>query len=203
MGISFTFIILIGYFLAIQIAKSKDLDYIKVSYSLIIIIFFAIIGSRLYYIIFHEQILFWNGGTGSSGVWLGGFIGVAVVTFIFNINIWKLLDSIAIPITLSIIIGRTSCFFNGCCYGVYPVQLYEAGFSVILLLMSIYLLKYSEFDGQSFLLIMIFYPLSRILFEFLRVDNTVFILGFSLPQWIYLTIFIAGAIIIKKRNIVS
>ena len=201
MNINFAFIIIIGYFIILQIVKSKGLNDLIAAYSLIIIIFSAIIGARFYYIIFHDPVLSWNGGTGSSGVWLGGFIGVGLVKIAFHINIWKLLDSMTIPISLGIIIGRIGCYLNKCCYGItYSVQLYESAFGFILLILSIYLLKYSKFDGQSFLALMIIYPFVRILLEFLRGDNTIFMLGFSLPQWIYLTIFITGSILIKLKQ---
>lgn len=101
---------------------------------------------------------------------------------------------------LGIAIGRVGCFYNGCCY---PTQLIEATYALILAILSIHLLRQSIYNGKIFLAIMILYPFGRILIEFFRRDNIVFLWGFSLPQYIYAMIFLIGVyfLIIKKRDL--
>ena len=71
---------------------------------------------------------------------------------------------------------------------VHPVQLYEASYSLLLLIITVIFFRRYRFDGQAFLLLAILYSIGRFFFEFIRGDNRPFLFGVSVPQWIYLSI---------------
>lgn len=97
-----------------------------ITFDLLLIIFpSAIIGARLYYIIFSgrswtflEAVSFWDGGLAVYGGIIGGLIAVIIYALIKKINILKLTDAIAPALILGQAIGRIGCYFSGCCYGI-------------------------------------------------------------------------------------
>jgi phosphatidylglycerol:prolipoprotein diacylglycerol transferase len=54
-------------------------------------------------------------------VWYGGLLGGAIVVLLgarpLGLDPWKLLDATAPGVLLGAILGRTGCFFAGCCHG--------------------------------------------------------------------------------------
>ena len=86
----------------------------------------AIVGSRLFYILYHlsyfkehplETLAVWNGGL----VFFGGVVFAIPTAIIFmrkkNMNFWKVADWIGPAFALGMFFGRWGCFFNGCCFG--------------------------------------------------------------------------------------
>lgn len=117
-------------------------------------------------------------------------------------------------------IGRIGCFLSGCCYGketdsvfgvlfpgmenpVYPTQLFEAAF--LLILSSIlFLLAYKKESIITMPLYLISYGVFRFLIEFIRGDDRgAFILSMSPSQFISIFVVIAGIVLIftvKKKT---
>lgn len=85
----------------------------------------AIIGARLYYVIFSgdhysfgEVFRIWDGGMAIYGGVIGGAIGVMAYCLIHKKNFLDVGD-IAVPsLILGQAIGRIGCYFAGCCYGI-------------------------------------------------------------------------------------
>jgi phosphatidylglycerol:prolipoprotein diacylglycerol transferase len=91
------------------------------------IIVYAIVGSRVFYVIFVEPsmitrnpldlFLIWKGGL----VFQGGLIFAVGYTIYFvrkhKLPLWTWLDMFAPAIPLGHIFGRIGCFMSGCCYG--------------------------------------------------------------------------------------
>lgn len=77
---------------------------------------------------------------------------------------------------------------------VHPTQLYSAvdGFVLLALLTAFYPLR--RRDGQVLALLMITYPITRFLIEYLRDDEAAFFAGLTISQTISLLIFSAGLI---------
>lgn len=106
-----------------------------------------------------------------------------------------MLDVMAIVTCIVHGFGRIGCFMAGCCHGtpadsmfsvvftdpicqakplntpLHPTQLYEAGFIFLLLTFLLWLKVRKKFDGQIFLLYLMFYAIGRSLIELLRGDE--------------------------------
>jgi len=176
----------------------------------------VILGARLGYILFYDphtgyylthpwQIFnpFMDGKfVGISGMsYHGAIIGFLLGTWLFGkkyrVNIWKLLDLVALSVPLGYIFGRIGNFLNkglvgrvtDVPWGIYvdgtlrhPSQLYEAfleGF-VIFIILYIYRKK-KKFDGELIALYGVLYSLARFIAEFYRKPD--FQLGFVLDGW--------------------
>lgn len=122
----------------------------------------------------------------------GAIIGFVLATFFFykkyRINIWLLLDLVAISVPVGYIFGRIGNFLNqelvgrvtDVPWGIYvdgvlrhPSQLYEAfleGF-VVFLILFVYR-KFKKFDGELIALYGFFYSLARFIAEFFRMPDS-------------------------------
>lgn len=97
-----------------------------------IVLISSIIGSRLFYVIYHldefgDNLLdiinpFQGGTVGISGLsMMGGVILALVSAYLFfvirRLKPWGILDAMMPMFALGIGIARVGCFLNGCCYG--------------------------------------------------------------------------------------
>ena len=89
-------------------------------------IIFAIIGARIYYVIFnweyYSQNLLsifkvWEGGLAIHGGVIAGLIFVIIYTKKYKVNTWRMLDIIAVGLIIGQAIGRWGNFFNGEAHG--------------------------------------------------------------------------------------
>lgn len=91
------------------------------------VIFFALVGARIFYILthlkyylFHPQEIYqiWEGGMVLYG---GLFLSLLFSLYYIkahNLSFGKISDCAAPAIALGFSIGRIGCFLNGCCYGI-------------------------------------------------------------------------------------
>lgn len=157
---------------------------------------FAILFQNFYDFIAHPQGYKWSFKMTFFGGLIGGVIAYLVTYYIlnkkWNQDIKAILVIAPSAITLAHAIGRLGCFLAGCCYGketnsiwgiyfpniglkVFPTQLYEMGF--LLILSAILLFLTYKFDFKyTFVIYLISYSIFRFLIEFLRGDDR----GFSL-----------------------
>lgn len=165
-----------------------------------------------------------------SMTFFGGLAG-GVIFFILGYKFYikkrypkaNFLNDIAIiaPACIAIAhsMGRIGCFFAGCCYGietnsifgirfpgmnynVYPTQLFEALFLLILFILLFYL-AYFKSNKYSLSIYAISYGTFRFLIEFIRGDDRgVFVLGFSPSQIFSIICIISGIvfIVLIKKN---
>lgn len=92
-----------------------------------IVIASAVIGSRLFHVIFEDPVYYfqnpmkilavWQGGYTFYGGLLVGLLGVYVYTRIRGLNFLRLVDIITPSVILGLAIGRVGCFLAGCCWG--------------------------------------------------------------------------------------
>lgn len=131
-------------------------------------------------------------------IFSGGFVCYGSIIFIIlftvlyshkqKIPAYGLLDIIAIAAVVPMALGRTGCFFAGCCYGkptdsifcvvfpdtapiaVHPTQLYEALLLTVILICLLIMNRYKTMNGQVFLLNISLYAIGRFFLEFIRGD---------------------------------
>jgi phosphatidylglycerol---prolipoprotein diacylglyceryl transferase len=125
----------------------------------------------------------------------GGLIGSLVIGFFVirkDNNCIKYLDIIAAGIPLFLFFAKIGCFLAGCCYGIqskigfryydapiketngtmlFPVQLLESSFCVILFFYLNYLLTNNKYKNNLLYLYLLIYSAGRFFIEYLR-DNT-------------------------------
>ncbi len=123
-GIFIALAIVAGYYSTSAIAKGKGLDPVRTGVTYAVVVFSALIGANLYYVVFHNagaaivsSFSVWQSGTGSSGAWVGALVGFCAATQIFRVHRWKFADSITVAAALAIFLGRIGCFIKGCCFG--------------------------------------------------------------------------------------
>ena len=157
----------------------------------------AIVGARLYYVIFEwsyysqhpsEIIAVWHGGLAIYGGVIGALITVSICCKKYRLNIASALDVAALGLLIGQIIGRWGNFINGEAHGTvtdsffgmivngegpfHPAFLYESLWNLIGFLILHWLSKHRyHFRGQLFLFYMIWYGAGRAVIEGLRTDS--------------------------------
>ncbi len=131
-GVMIAIACIVGMWVGGREAERKGIGKGKIQDFSLYAIIGAIIGARLYYVLFSDWTQFWHsplsvfavwhGGLAIHGALLGGFLVGLVYTRIQKISFWKFADTIAPSIILGQAIGRIGCFFNGDAHG-YPTDL--------------------------------------------------------------------------------
>jgi len=190
----------VAQILAFREAKKKGIDPIYVGiFSLLILIFALLIGSRIIYIaLIHpkeildnplELIAFWRAGRSS---FCGGIIGIIIAIFYTKrkgINFWRFADALTPAILLGAAIGKIGCLLQGCCYGKptdlffairlygvnrHPTQIYQSLLCLVIFVIIRFTRRRYKVDGQLFLMALgILYPLARIIEEPFRADSII------------------------------
>ncbi len=117
---------LVGIAIARQEAKRVGEDPEKIMDLSFYVLVFAIVGSRLFYIVTNPEMFLagpleilklWKGGL----VFYGGFIAALIAALIYlkkkKMPLWKTADIITPSLPAGQFLGRLGCFFAGCCYG--------------------------------------------------------------------------------------
>jgi phosphatidylglycerol---prolipoprotein diacylglyceryl transferase len=174
------------------------LDYPRFAVSALILLFVALIGSRLWYLIGHPKTL--AGGTGSelvetagAGLYGGLVLSFAVswpVVRLMGLEFWRFWDGAAIVLLVGMAVTRIGCLMNGCCSGRethgpfgmwlpdhlgewkrrYPTQLFEAGLSATILIVALALHGPSDRPGLLFFGSAAAYGIGRAGLELLRAE---------------------------------
>ncbi|MCL2194333.1 MAG: prolipoprotein diacylglyceryl transferase [Oscillospiraceae bacterium] len=153
------------------------------------------------------------------GVLYGGLLGGVLAAIIYirinKLSFSEVSDILVPPLLLFFTFGRIGCFSAGCCHGiaaegfftisdVVPVQLYEATFTFIFMLVLFVWRPERKLRGILLPIYLISYAVARFLLEFLRGDaGRGIVLGLSTSQWISLLVLPAGIIYllwVKKQN---
>lgn len=150
----------------------------------------AMIGAKLPFVFSDWQGLlsgaawFANGKTILTGL-VGGYFGVVIAKWTMDLKL-KTGDSFAVPVAVSVAIGRLACFRAGCCFGTptelpwgvvfhhvdglprHPTQLYEFAFHAILAGMLFAMQAQGLFRGQLIKFYILCYLVYRFVSEFIR-----------------------------------
>lgn len=127
---AYPFFLILGgitvFFGSLFYAKRRKFTIQKVFITLSAMLAGALIGARLFFVYLNfgtfvskPSLIFVVDATGLSlygGIICAALIGV-ISCRIFNINFWKLGDTIAPFLGIGIAILRIGCFLNGCCFG--------------------------------------------------------------------------------------
>jgi len=176
--------------------------------------------------------------TGRGFVFYGSFL-FAVPTMLWyfknqKLHVYKMLDVMAVVTCLVHMFGRIGCLMAGCCYGkpttssfgivftnpscqaeplhtpLYPTQLMEAGYILMVMMVLLMVRKfYRKFYGQLFLLYLMLYAVGRSILEIFRGDvERGFIIKdyVSNSQGIALLILIAVLVLYSrwsKKNVIA
>ncbi len=189
--------VLIGAFLGVQEAKRRGYDGDTVIDLLLVAVPSALVGARLYYVIFSWDLYrdnpisalnFRQGGLAIHG----GLIGAVIASYIFcrvkKIRFWEMADIMAPSIVLGQAIGRWGNYINQEAHGgptdlpwgimingvkVHPTFLYESiwDFAIFAFLFVYRRKGKTKFTGQIFLLYLILYSIGRFFIEGLRTDS--------------------------------
>ena len=190
---------ILGYVLMKWRCKKYEVKDDSLSDIVMIVLFSALIGARLFYVIrfwnesfamrpFSAVFKIWEGGL----VFQGGFIVAALALIVYcikkKIPIGNLGDLIAPALPLGHAIGRIGCFINGCCFGFvpydgplsvrypfstaghFPAQLVESLGNVIICAILLLVEKRDLARGKRFLLYLFCYTVLRFCVEPLRGD---------------------------------
>ncbi|MGN0551346.1 MAG: prolipoprotein diacylglyceryl transferase [Acutalibacteraceae bacterium] len=175
------------------VSQDKLLDCVLVG------IITAIIGARLYYVAFRWDvysadpisILYINeGGLAIYGGLIGGLLGGLIVAKILKMNIPGLLDLACLGFLIGQGIGRWGNFMNQEAFGtptdlpwgmvsentgniaVHPCFLYESLWCLLgFVLLHFFSKKFQKYDGQIFLMYLVWYGVERTVVEGLRTDS--------------------------------
>ena len=217
-GIIIALGIVIAYIFCSKMGKTYDLDPENLLDAILIGLPCAIVGARLYYVIFQweyyikhpaEIIAIWEGGIAIYGGVIGGIIAVCCYCKAKKIKLTKMLDTCSFGMLIGQMIGRWGNFVNAEAYGrettlpwrmelcdlgisVHPTFLYESlwNLGVFLILVFIYR-KRQKFSGEMFFAYITGYGLGRFWIEGLRTDS-LYIGMFRASQLLALLCVIAG-----------
>ena len=193
---------LLAFLYAMVSSKKFRVDQDKLVDAIIVGIIGGIIGARLYYVIFFAgdqyvknpvSILYiWEGGLGFYGGVIGGFLCGALVAKLHRISIPAMLDMGSLGFLIGQSIGRWGNFVNQEAFGtqtnlpwrmvsentgnvgVHPCFLYESLWCLLgFVLLHIFSRKFRRYDGQVFLLYMIWNGAGRFFIEGLRTDSLI------------------------------
>lgn len=112
---------LIGYWIALKLAPRFKITEKVVTDILIWFSVGAVIGARIYYVIYNwsyygknvfDIIKIWNGGLAVHGVMIGGFLAVLLYCKLKKLNFWLIADLGATALVAGQIIGRWGNYFN-------------------------------------------------------------------------------------------
>ena len=195
-------IIAIGMLLAVLYAIRRSKEFGLTSDDILNIVIIglpcAILGARLYYVIFYgtpwnEFFKIRNGGLAIYGGVIGAVLGLSVYFFSSRKRRDKLLPSFDIAglgLLIGQSIGRWGNFFNREAHGgqtdcflrmglrvggewtyYHPTFLYESVWNLIGLVLLHFLSKKRKFDGEVFLMYLAWYGLGRTVIEGMRTDS--------------------------------
>lgn len=188
---------LLGAYLAMREAKRLGLEEEKLLDALIVALPAAIIGARLYYVLFNldaydsilDAINIRSGGLAIHGGVIAAVGAFWIYAKVKNMDFWKWLDITAPSIILGQAIGRWGNFINQEAHGgptdlpwgimvngqkVHPTFLYESIGNFIIFFILYKMRKNKKFDGQIIAWYMILYSAIRFFIEGMRTDSLYF-----------------------------
>lgn len=226
-GIIIALAVVLGTILALREARRRGLNEDTLLDFLLFAIPGAIIGARVYYVVFSwdyyknnpSQILnIRGGGLAIHGAVIAGIIIALIFCKLKKINFWTIGDIVAPSLILGQAIGRWGNFANQEAHGgptdlpwgiiidgvkVHPTFLYESIWNFLVFIFLMWYRKRAKVEGEVFLLYIILYSLARGLIEGLRTDSLMWG-NFRVAQLVSLATIIVGLIllwIIRKNKI--
>ncbi|MFM7455972.1 MAG: prolipoprotein diacylglyceryl transferase [Vulcanococcus sp.] len=125
-GLLIALAVLLGLVLATRLGKLRGLDPAVIADLLPILVLAAVVGARLYYVLFEwrqyqlnwlDALAVWRGGIAIHGALLGGTAAVILYARWRRLAFWNLLDVLLPSVALGQAIGRWGNFFNSEAFG--------------------------------------------------------------------------------------
>ncbi len=188
----------VGFALGVVLGGHESgLDYPRFTASALVLLVAALIGSRLWYFVGHPDFLTDSGGERVEGAGAGLYGGLVLsfavswpVLRLTGLEFWRFWDGAAIVLLVGMAVTRIGCLMNGCCSGRetdgpfglwlpdhrgewkrrYPTQLFEAGWSAMILIVASWLHGPSDRPGLLFLGSAAAYGIGRLGMEVLRAE---------------------------------
>ena len=224
-GILISAALIIGVFLSQHLAKARGYNIDQLWTIFLVTIPAAIIGARLYYVIFNwdlygadPSLIFktWKGGLAVHGGLLAGMLAVFLCGRAYKMDVWGVLDCIAPSMSLGQAIGRWGNFFNGEAYGSvtnlpwgihvsadhylhHPTFLYESLWDLLLFVILMRMFRRSRRSGNVTLVYLLVYSVGRFFIEWLRMDSLM-IGPFRQAQVMSACLFLIALVLLVCRN---
>lgn len=130
-GLLIAIAVLLGLLLSTRLGRQRGIEPALIADLLPILVLAAVVGARLYYVIFEwrqyqlnwlDALAVWRGGIAIHGALIGGTIAVILYCRWRRIAFWNLLDVLVPSVALGQAIGRWGNFFNSEAFGL-PTEL--------------------------------------------------------------------------------
>lgn len=130
-GLLIAVAVLLGLMLATRLGRQRGIEPAMIADLLPILVLAAVIGARLYYVLFEwrqyqlnwlDALAIWRGGIAIHGALLGGSLAVILYCRWRKLAFWNLLDVLVPSVALGQAIGRWGNFFNSEAFGL-PTEL--------------------------------------------------------------------------------
>jgi phosphatidylglycerol:prolipoprotein diacylglycerol transferase len=170
----------------------------------------GIVCARLYYVIFNweryranpiSMLYIWEGGLAIYGGVIGAVLGIFLFSRVKKINMRPVLDIVSLGLLIGQSVGRWGTFMNREVYGVetesflkmglgegadvkyyHPLFLYESLWNALGFVLLHFLSKRRRFDGEVFLLYVVWYGIGRGVLEGMRMTQyNLMVPGTSIP----------------------
>ena len=125
-GLLIAVAVLLGLLLATRLGKQRGIEPALIADLLPILVLAAVIGARLYYVVFEwrqyqlnwlDALAIWRGGIAIHGALIGGTLAVILYCRWRRLAFWNLLDVLLPSVALGQAIGRWGNFFNSEAFG--------------------------------------------------------------------------------------
>lgn len=224
-GILISSAFIIGVFLSQHLAKKRGYNLDALWTIFLVMIPCAVIGARLYYVVFNWDfysanpaaiVRVWKGGLAVHGGILGGILAVLLCCRKYKMDVFGVLDCIAPSLALGQTIGRWGNFFNGEAYGGvtdlpwgihvpddpflhHPTFLYESVWDLLLFFLLLKVFPKAKRTGNVTCVYFIVYSVGRFFIEGLRTDSLM-IGPFRQAQVLSLFLIVIAVVILWYRN---
>lgn len=229
-GLIVTLAVVTAWHWTMERIKKYQISIEKTELVLMLVIIGGIIGARLGYILqnidlFSESpiriLALSEGGLSIHGALLAGIATIYLAGRLFKVSWQKILDAIALPVLLAMIIGRLGNYLNYEAFGwpttlpwkmfvpapyrlepflvqsfFHPVFAYEMILNLLGLLWLLQTQKSSKFLGENFLKMLAIVSLNRFVVEFFRINDS-YLGYFSLAQVVSLLILVLCLVLIS------
>lgn len=214
-------------FVLIKNKKTLNLKEEEIYDLLVFLLVGTILGARLFHVLFWQleyylqdpiKIFYiWQGGLSFHGGLLGAFIAAVTYKQIKKISILKLADTIIIPLTFFLALGRLANFMNSEILGVatnvpwcvvfqnidnvcrHPIQIYAAAGRFALFTFLLFLNKKTKKPGLIFWTFILLISLGRFALDFLRDEPAFF--GLLTGQWFSLILIVISLVAFKRLHL--
>lgn len=223
-GVFIASAVIIGTILALKETKRRGLEEDILIDFLLFAIPAAIVGARIYYVIFSwdiykdnplEIINLRGGGLAIHGAIIAGVITAIIFSKFKKISFWEIADIVSPSLILGQAIGRWGNYANQEAHGgptnlpwgiivdgvkVHPTFLYESIWNFLVFLFLLwYTKKKTKANGEVFALYIVLYSLARLFIEGLRTDSLMF--GpIRVAQLISIALIIIGLVIFRQKR---